>query len=106
MLEIYSIDAVENAILQASGDTTVLIEYMSYICAYCLDLKRTYEKLENELGSEKLKVYFINAIKHPNISDHYRVINVPHSKCFKNGRLIADFVGYLKEEEIRPLFEI
>ncbi|MGF1535768.1 MAG: tetratricopeptide repeat protein [Elainellaceae cyanobacterium] len=100
----YSIDVTtqtfEDAVIQASHQRPILVDFFAQWCGPCQLLKPTLEKLaqEYEVGLAKVDID-----QNPELANAFRVEGVPDVRIATGGQLQAGFVGVLPEPQLRSL---
>ena len=94
----------EAAVLQASRNAPVVVDFWAPWCQPCLALKPMLEKLAEEFGGRFLLAK-INSDENPEIAQQFGVRSVPTVKVVFEGRIIDEFTGALPEPELRAFIE-
>lgn len=94
------LDNFEAAVLQASREVPVVVDFWAPWCQPCLALKPMLEKLAEEYGGRFLLAK-INSDENPQIAQQFGVRSVPTVKVVFEGRIIDEFTGALPESEVR-----
>lgn len=98
------LDNFEAAVLQASREVPVVVDFWAPWCQPCLALKPMLEKLAEEYGGRFLLAK-INSDENPEISRQFGVRSVPTVKVVFEGRIVDEFTGALPENEVRAFIE-
>lgn len=80
-----------------SNNETVLIDFFANWCAPCRMLSPVLQEIEEELGCKVIK---IDVDEFPNLADEFGITSIPRVFAFKNGKPVADILGFLPKEAI------
>jgi putative thioredoxin len=98
------LDNFEAAVLQASREVPVVVDFWAPWCQPCLALKPMLEKLAEEYGGRFLLAK-VNSDENPEIAQQFGVRSVPTVKVVFEGRIVDEFTGALPEGEVRAFIE-
>jgi putative thioredoxin len=91
-----TMDVTENnfeaAVLDRSHSLPVVVDFWAEWCAPCRQLGPVLER-EASKRSGKLKLVKLDVDANPTISRSYGIQGIPAVKAFRNGRVVAEFVG-------------
>ena len=79
-------------VLEASQNTTVLVDFWATWCQPCKALAPHLESIESEL-SGKLAVVKLDVDNNQQVAIQYGVVNVPVLLLFKGGKVVDKLVG-------------
>ncbi|MGF1514760.1 MAG: tetratricopeptide repeat protein [Elainellaceae cyanobacterium] len=100
----YSIDVTaqtfEDAVIQASHQQPILVDFFAQWCGPCQLLKPTLEKLAHEYDVGLAKVDIDHS---PELANAYGVEGVPDVRIAVGGQLQPGFVGVIAEPQMRSL---
>ncbi len=100
----YSIDVTtqtfEDAVIQASHQQPILVDFFAQWCGPCQLLKPVLEKLSQEYGVGLAKVDIDHS---PELANAYGVEGVPDVRIAVAGQIQPGFVGVLPEPQLRSL---
>jgi putative thioredoxin len=94
----------DEKVIQQSKKIPVVTDFWAQWCSPCLILGPVLEKLAKEYnGKFILAKANINEAKIS--AQKYGVINIPAVKLFKNGKIVAEFVGAMPESAIKQCLD-
>lgn len=91
-------DTFEGEVIQSKGP--VLVDFYADYCGPCRILKHFLTGFADQLG-DRAKVFTVDAIANPGLSQSYRISAVPTLIVFKNGKETARFMGLVSEDVLR-----
>jgi putative thioredoxin len=98
------LDNFEAAVLQASLEVPVVVDFWATWCQPCQTLKPMLEKFAEEFGGRFLLAK-IDADQFPQIAQQFGVRSIPTVKVVHQGRIVDEFTGALPEGELRAFLE-
>ena len=98
------LDNFEAAVVQASMNVPVIVDFWAPWCQPCQTLKPMLEKLADEYGGRFLLAR-VNADENPEIAQQFGVRSIPTVKVVHQGRIVDEFTGALPEGELRAFIE-
>ncbi|OKH12014.1 tetratricopeptide repeat protein [[Limnothrix rosea] IAM M-220] len=90
------------AVLAASHETVVLVDFFATWCGPCQLLKPILQSLVKEYD---FVLATVDIDQNPELANEYGVEGVPDVRIATRGKLIPGFVGVLEEEKIREILE-
>ena len=91
-----TMDVTENnfeaAVLDRSHSLPVVVDFWAEWCAPCRQLGPVLER-EASKRSGKLELVKLDVDANPTVSRSYGIQGIPAVKAFRNGRVVAEFVG-------------
>lgn len=90
----------DSDVLQASRHRPVLVDFWAPWCGPCRMLAPTLEEIASEYA-DKLSVVKLNTDEEPELAQRYGIRGIPAVKLFRNGRVVAEFVGVQPIAQIR-----
>lgn len=80
------------AVIAASRSRPVLVDFWAPWCGPCQALGPTLEKAAAEFA-DSLTVLKLNTDEEPQIAGQYAIRSIPAAKLFRDGKVVAEFVG-------------
>lgn len=71
----------------------VVVDFFATWCGPCNMLAPILEEVQEEM--KNIKIVKVDIDENPNVSQEYRVKNIPTIKIFKNGEELSTNVGFL-----------
>lgn len=93
-------DFFQKEVLDKSREKPVLVDFWVPWCGPCHTLSPTLERLARE-SKGAWRLVKINADKHPQLMQQYRVRGIPAVKLFVDGEVQGEFVGAMPEHGVR-----
>ncbi len=78
---------------------TVLIDFYADWCMPCVMMGPIVEDVAEKFEKKKLKVGKVNVEDGHEIAQKFGVSSIPNFVMFKDGKVIANFVGAMSEED-------
>lgn len=91
-------------VINASRDTTVLVDFWAPWCGPCKQLTPVIEKAVREAGG-RVKLVKLNIDDHPAIPGQMGIQSIPAVVAFSGGKPVDGFMGALPESQIREFIE-
>lgn len=93
-------DNFEKEVMQS--ELPVLVDFWAPWCMPCRMMAPILEELADEIGS-KVKITKLNTEEDGNqeLAAKYEIQSIPNLKLFKEGKVVADFVGLKNKESLK-----
>jgi putative thioredoxin len=82
----------QEAVIDRSHARPVVVDFWADWCAPCRQLTPVLER-EAEKRSDALELVKLDVDANPRVSQSYGIQGIPAVKAFRNGRVVAEFVG-------------
>jgi putative thioredoxin len=92
----------EYQVLVYSQEIPVLVDFWAEWCAPCRVLGPMLEKLTKEAQGD-FRLAKVNVDENPNLAKRYQVRSIPAVKAFREGKVVAEFLGVRPESQIKEL---
>lgn len=100
-MEIKASDAnFEKEVVEKSKELPVVVDFWAAWCMPCNMLAPVLEKVAKEFEG-KLVLAKLNVDENPASSQKHGISSIPAVKMFKNGEIVAEFVGVAPEEAVK-----
>jgi thioredoxin 1 len=89
-----------------NSDLPVLVDFWAPWCGPCRMMAPTLEELSNDM-KDTVKVAKLNTEEPGNdaLAYQYRIMSIPNMKLFKDGKVIAEFIGLRPKDMLRKELE-
>jgi len=94
----------KHEVLEQSKAIPVLVDFWSPTCPPCMMLKPILEKLEQEFEG-KFVLVKARVDQAMDAARQYEVQGIPAVKLFKDGEVVAEFVGAMPEFQVKEWLE-
>ena len=90
----------EQKVIKKSNEIPVVVDFWAAWCGPCRMLGPTIEKIASEYEGKFILAKF-DVEENPQKSAEYSVMSIPSVRMFKNGKIVAEFMGALPEDVIK-----
>ena len=94
----------QQAVVEASAQLPVLVDFWAPWCAPCRTLTPVLEKLEHEYAG-RFKLAKVNVDENQELAEALQVRSIPAVFAFRDGKPLAHFLGALPESQVRAFIE-
>ncbi len=97
-------DNFESEVLKS--DKPVLVDFWATWCMPCRMMSPILDELAQDMV-DKVKIVKVNTEEEENqeLASQYEIQSIPNMKLFKNGEVVAEFVGMKSKEALKDEIE-
>lgn len=91
------------AVIAASQNKRVIVDFYSDTCGPCRMLDATLEGLHDKLDANKVALVKVKIEDSPELAMQYGIMSIPVLKAFEQGQVVAELMGNQPESALKPL---
>ena len=92
----------DERVVRASADRPVVVDFWAPWCAPCRMLSPVLEKVVASFGGTVVLAE-VNVDEAPGLARQYGIRGIPAVKVFRQGKVVAEFVGARSEHDVREM---
>ncbi|WP_010306065.1 thioredoxin family protein [Kurthia senegalensis] len=102
-MAIVHVTTAEEINAQVATNKMVVLNFWATWCGPCRMFANVLEQIDEEM--EDVRVLKVNVDEHPELSEKFEVMGIPHTRVILNNAMYEPLVGYIPYEQLQPMLE-
>lgn len=102
-MAIVHVTTAEEINAQVETNKMVVLNFWATWCGPCRMFANVLEQIDEEM--DDVRVLKVNVDEHPEISEKFDVMGIPHTRVILNNAMYEPLVGHIPYEQLQPLLE-
>lgn len=99
------INATDTSFDNVIKDKLVLVDFYAVWCGPCSMQAEELEKLSSSRRDDGYEIVKVNIDENIGLASRFNVKSIPTLMIFKNGKKLAEHVGYMRADELNSIIE-